>query len=263
MNDDRRCAPAEHAGYIAFVVSEALAGEGRARGVTEFCHPAPWAWCHGGMDTRVTDTLPARLFLLACDVRTGRRTGGAEFGYAVRAAALSELLERGCLRDENGRARPVGDRRTGDPVLDGVLRELAGSGRPGKWHRLVQRKRKDTCLTLEQQLEAAGAIKVVRGVLGRKRFRVADPALTARLRAEAQATLLDGEPVAAIPRPLAALTAMAALTHLSPELSRRVTFTNRKRLKELLRHTGVTGGALKKALDARKAAMSAGDGGGG
>ncbi|GAA2091317.1 hypothetical protein GCM10009801_57100 [Streptomyces albiaxialis] len=215
-----------------------------------------------GMDTRVTDTLPARLFLLACDAQKGRLTGGAEFGYAVRAAVLSELEERGCLRDEGGRARPAGDRRTGDPVLDGVLREIAGYGRLRKWHWLVHRKRRDTCLALEQQLESAGMIKIGRGTFGRKRFQVADPALTERLRADAETALLDGGPVKAVPRPRAALTTMAALAHLSPGLSRWVTAKNRKRLKELIQHTGVTGIALKKALDSRKAAMSSGGGGG-
>jgi hypothetical protein len=207
---------------------------------------------------RVTDSLPARLFLLACDVEGERVKWGDELGYAVRAGALAELEARGCLRDEGGKARPVGDRRTGDAVLDGVLRGITDHPRQRRWRTLVQRERRQTCLALEGQLAKSGVISVERRALRRKRITVHERDLPGRLRAEAVATLTGSEPVERIEPLSAALASMAALAHLCPELDWRVRYANRHRLKELTKQAGVAGKGLKKALDARRAANNSG-----
>ncbi|MGP3987419.1 GOLPH3/VPS74 family protein [Streptomyces sp. 3N207] len=209
----------------------------------------------------VTDNLPARLFLLACDVDKEQLKWGDELGYAIRAATLAELEARGCLKDDKGKARPAGDHRTGDPVLDGALRTIAEYPRARRWSTLVQWKRRETCLAVEEQLAGAGIISVESRTLRRKRIVVRDRSLPGELRKEAVATLTGTEPVAGIEPARAALASFAALTRLCPELSWRVRYQNRRRLKELTARAGVAGKALKKALDER-AAASSGSGGG-
>lgn len=210
---------------------------------------------------RATDSLPARLFLLGCDVGAERVKWGDELGYAVRAGVLAELAARGCLREEGRKARPVGDRRTGDPVLDGVLREIADLPRPKRWSALVRRERRQTCLALEGQLAKSGVISVESRTLRRKRITVHERDLPGRLRAEAVATLTGEETVGQVEPLRAALASMAALAHLCPELNWRVRYANRRRLKELTERAGPAGHGLKKALDARRAANNGGGGG--
>ncbi|MGP3975551.1 GOLPH3/VPS74 family protein [Streptomyces sp. 8N114] len=205
-----------------------------------------------------TDNLPARLFLLACDAEKERLKWGDELGYAIRAATLAELEARGCLKDDKGKARPAGGHRTGDPVLDGALHSIAEHSRARRWSTLVQRERRETCLAVEEQLAAAGIISVESRTLNRKRIIVSDKSLPGELRREAVATLTGTEPVARIEPTRAALASFAALTRLCPELSWRVRYQNRRRLKELTARAGVAGDALKKALNARAAASSGG-----
>ncbi|GEB53089.1 hypothetical protein SCA03_56400 [Streptomyces cacaoi] len=205
---------------------------------------------------RVTDSLPARIFLLACNPDKERRAWGDTLGYAVRAAVLVELAERGCLSDADGKARPVGDRRTGDPVLDAVLRGLAEHGRPRRWRTLVARARRQTLQSLEEQLVTAGEIRVERRALRRDRVVLREPGLPGRLRAEALETLESSTPVEQVPRAEAALAAMAALGKLAPELNWQVRHRNRKRIKELTKRGGPAVTGLKKALDSRNAAAA-------
>ncbi len=87
----------------------------------------------------VMDSLPARLFLLACEVEKEQLKWGDQLGYAIRAGTLAELAARGCVADDKGRVRAVGGHRTGDPVLDGALRVIAEHPRARRWHTWVQR----------------------------------------------------------------------------------------------------------------------------
>ncbi|MBQ1158389.1 GPP34 family phosphoprotein [Streptomyces sp. A73] len=209
-----------------------------------------------------TSSLPARLYLLACDVEKDQLKWGDELGYAIRAATLAELEARGCLKDDKGRARPAGGHRTGDPVLDGALRSIAEHSRARRWRSLVQRERRETCLAVEEQLSGAGVVSVERRTLRRKRVTVRDRGLPGALRAEAVATLAGTEPVGRVEPARAALASFAALARLCPELNWRVRHQHRRRLKELTARAGVAGPALKKALDMRAAANSSGSAGG-
>lgn len=219
------------------------------------------ACCDGGMDESATESLPARLYLLACDVERGRLLGGDELGYAVRAGALAELEARGCLTDRDGRAVPRPGARTGDPVLDAVLRIVPS--RPRKWKSLVAHDHRRTRLLVEGQLEKAGAITVEKRPWHRKRVRVRNKTAPERLRAEAAEVFFGTGPVGEIPPLGAALAAMAALARLSPEFSLRARIRQRGRLGELVRRAGVTGPALKSALDTKRAAAANAGGGGG
>jgi hypothetical protein len=77
------------------------------------------------MPTRTPpDTLPAKLYLLACDVDRHRLTDRRDLGYLLRGAVLADLSLRGCLSDDDGTAKPSSSKRSGDRVLDDVLREI-------------------------------------------------------------------------------------------------------------------------------------------
>ncbi|MDJ1136139.1 GOLPH3/VPS74 family protein [Streptomyces iconiensis] len=210
----------------------------------------------------VTESLPAQLFLLACDPEKEKVTGRDSLGYVVRAAALAELEIQDCLRDDGGKAR-ARDRRTGDAFLDGVLRGIAAQPRPRRWKTLVAKERRQTLDALESALESAGLISVERRTLRPRRVRARDRELPQRLRAQAAGILCGDVPVSQVEPRQAALTAMAALGKLSPLVTWRDRHQHRHRLKELTAAAGPAGPALKKALDARNAAVASSGGGGG
>src|ERR1700761_5939755 len=79
------------------------------------------------------ESLPARLYLLAYDIKKNRVTARSRLGLVLRAAALADLYLAGRVTDENGKARLTGDRHpTGDPLLDAMLQQLAEQ-RPRSW----------------------------------------------------------------------------------------------------------------------------------
>lgn len=211
----------------------------------------------------LSESLPAQLFLLACDCDKERVLSRDVLGYVVRAAALAELEARGCLADDGGRAK-AHDRRTGDAFLDGVLRGVAAESRPRLWKTLIAKERRKTLLALERALEQAGFVSVEYRTWRFTRVRVQDGELPGRLRAEA-AGMLGGEiPVARVRPRQAGLAAMSTLGRLSPLVTMGDRHRNRRRLKELTERAGHAGPALKKALDARNAvAASSASGGGG
>lgn len=202
------------------------------------------------------DSLPRRLFLVACDAEREVLTRGDGLRYAVTAGALAELEVRGFLKDDRGKARPVGSRRTGDPVLDAVLRRIEGYWRPRRWRALVSKERQETCQAVEEDLTRSGLVSIRSRPLRRKQVTVRDGQLPGALRAEAVTTLTGSEPVDTVEPSRAALASFAALARLCPELGWGVRHRNRRRLKELTARAGAAGPALKKALDARQAAAN-------
>jgi hypothetical protein len=197
------------------------------------------------------------LYLLACDTEKDKLTKRDVLGSVLRAAVLVELTDRGCLTDEDGKARTVGDRRTGDPLLDDALRGIAAEKRPRKWKALVQRNRKQTFQAVEQQLEKDRAIRVERRTWLYDKVVVKDTALAQRLRAEASETLTGGRPVAEFSTRQAALTALAAVGGLPTVTSGKERREHKQRIKALTERAGEAGPALKKALDDMQIATSA------
>jgi len=193
-------------------------------------------------------SLPVELYLLACDTEKEKLTKRDVLGNVLRAAVLVELTERGCLTDDNGKARTVGDRRTGDPILDEALRGITAD-KPRKWKALVQRDRKQNFQTVEEQLERARVVSIERHTWRSDRVRVSDPRMVEQLRAEAVETLAGGRPVREFSPRQAALTALAALGQLPSVTSGRDRREHKKRIKELTERAGDAGPALKKALD--------------
>ncbi|QPP08590.1 GPP34 family phosphoprotein [Streptomyces bathyalis] len=193
-------------------------------------------------------SLPAELYLLACDTEKERLTKRDVLGSVLRAAVLIELTDRGCLTDEDGRARTVGDRRTGDPLLDDALRGIAAEKRPRKWKTLVQRNRKQTFEAVERQLEKDRLIRIERRTWFPHIVVVKDAALAKRLHGEAVETLTGGRPVEQFTTRQAALTALAAVGGLPTVTSGKDRREHKERIKALTERAGEAGPALKKAL---------------
>ena len=72
------------------------------------------------------DDLPCLMYLLAHDQAAEGPYDRPRTQLLLRAAALIDLALRGRLREDGGTVTVHGVEPTGDPVLDGVLRDAAG-----------------------------------------------------------------------------------------------------------------------------------------
>jgi hypothetical protein len=104
-------------------------------------------------------SLPAQAYLLACDVDKNRLRDRQPAGYLVRGAALTDLLLRGHLVDNDGVAVAVSGGPAGDDVLDELLDEISRT-RPRRWKSWVRRDFRRALRAVETQLEAARVIRV-------------------------------------------------------------------------------------------------------
>lgn len=213
------------------------------------------------------DTLPAKLYLLACDVDRRRLTQSSDLGYLLRGAVLADLSLRGCLSDDDGTAKVSPTKRSGDPVLDDALREL-GESRPRSWRSLVRRGARSTLAAVQDQLVTAGVIAVeprrVLGVFpGRRRVTVADRAQVTTLRAAVRDAVAGPTPVSAVPTDYATLVALATVGELRSAVSRRDARRHADRIEAFTEQGGRAVPALKRVLRQVKAARAAAAAGGG
>jgi hypothetical protein len=145
-------------------------------------------------------TLPARVYLLACDVDR-QRLRGQDVGVVVRGALFADLSLRGCLVEENDVVRPASSRRTGDAVLDDELRIMAES-EPRSWRALLRRGGKTTLAAVQDQLASAGQIKVEHtrrlGIFPATRVTLTNPAQVATLRESVREAVRGTGPVSAV-----------------------------------------------------------------
>ncbi|RSD10443.1 GOLPH3/VPS74 family protein [Amycolatopsis eburnea] len=212
-------------------------------------------------------SLPARAYLLACDTRRDRLPDRERVALLVRAAALTDLVLRGLVADDDGRPVVTGAGGTGHLVLDDLLAELAADPHR-KWRARVRRGARGTLESLEAQLGAAGVITLrtsrVLGLFPRRRPVVHDRAGAAALHDEVTSALRSADRV---PPGVAALTALAAAVELGAVLPRADRRRYRARLAELEEQAGAAVPALRKVIRevnaARTAAISAASGGGG
>ncbi|AZS83805.1 GPP34 family phosphoprotein [Streptomyces griseoviridis] len=161
-------------------------------------------------------SLPARLYLLAWDVRRSEVTDGP----LVRAGALVELSRRGLLVDDDGIATPADlDTETGDAVLDGLL-ELVRESRPHRWRSWVTPHARVTLDAVREQLTADGFVsaerKRVLGVFPSVTYTLARRSAVTALSEEAAELLTGPVPVAEVSDRDAALVALAMAGQLLP-----------------------------------------------
>ncbi|GHE14026.1 GOLPH3/VPS74 family protein [Streptomyces alanosinicus] len=206
------------------------------------------------------DDLPCLMYLLAYDDAAEGPYDRSRTELLVRAAALVDLALRGRLREDGGTVTVSGTEPTGDPVLDGILRDaVAGHG----WKRLVRRHRKRTLTQVEDRLAATGLLTVTapRAPFGTRRLTVTDPTVPAALRARVSAALNGQGPVQDIPAADAALLALAAAGGVRPVVTRQDQKTFRARIDACTQCLAALAPGLEKTIRALPTTMIAAQGG--
>lgn len=204
-------------------------------------------------------SLAASLYLLTYDPRTGKPTG-AHTGYLVRAAALTELVQRGMLTDADGRPCPVPDAGTGDPALDGLL-ELIGESRPRTWQTWVGHQPRLTEHAVRDQMVAAGYLRSsgrrVLGLFPAREYTLERADAVAGMRDEVVGVLLGGQPVAEVSEREAALVALAAAGELRTVVTATDAKVRKDRIIELGERCQGVGSALEKVIAQVRTALAA------
>jgi hypothetical protein len=109
-------------------------------------------------------TLHAQLYLVAYDPQHHRfrferdngRDNGWLFGFALRAAMLTDLYLTGHVEDKQGNAHPTSAARPDDPVLHEALKGVAGRD----WAQLIAHNEHHARKVVRDQLETTGWLRV-------------------------------------------------------------------------------------------------------
>jgi hypothetical protein len=206
-------------------------------------------------------SLPAKVYLLACDLGKNRLRDRKRTGYLVRAAALTELLLRGRLTDDGGVVRAAPGPAVPDLVLDDLLTRVL-EGRARKWRSWVRADSGATLSEVERQLDAAGVISLweteILGLFPSRRPAVLATDEVKRLHALVDDVLRGDRAVAQIPAADAALTSLVAAVELKGVVSGRDRRHYRARLDELEERGGAAVPALRRVFRALRAARASG-----
>ncbi len=210
-------------------------------------------------------TLPAKLYLLSVDPDSERLSTSRELGVLLRGAALADLNMRKFLRDEGGRVVASGTKRSGDPVLDELLREI-GEAAPRSWRSWVRRGTRGTMRAVEKQLESAGLITVrdirVLGIFPARRIGVADTEIAGALRDSVRDALYGTGSIAEVDKFDAALVLLVAAGGLRGVVPRKDQRRYAARMKELGERAGGAVPSVLKVIQQVKAARTAAYAGG-
>jgi len=209
--------------------------------------------------TRPPESLPEKAFLLAYDLRRQRLTGRGELGYLLRAAALADLLLRGHLADESGKARTVKPAADLDPVLRAAWEEIEYSS-PRSWRRWVSVRRRGAVREVRDQLADAGVVKLdqrrILGLFPATRITVRQHAEVKRLAEQVGRAIRGGQPASRVEPDTAALAALAAAGRLRLVLTGADQRRHRGRLSTLADPIQPIAAALRRAIAAKRAAAA-------
>ena len=216
------------------------------------------------METRVKqgESLTRSTFLLAFDLRKEKLTQRDVLGYLLRAAALTELLLAGNLVDESGKARARTAPAAEPGSLPAVVWEQISSSPPRSWRRWVQKDHGKAVLVVRDELAAARLISVERRrilLFPVERITPRKAYLSRRLAERVGRAIRGGQPVGHLDedvRVMAALATAAGLKTVVP--SWRETRQLRDRIQQLSAPIEPVATALRKSVEAAKAASSSG-----
>jgi hypothetical protein len=211
-------------------------------------------------------TLPAKLYLLSVDPDSERLSTSRELGVLLRGAALADLSMRKFLREEGGRVVASGTKRSGDPVLDDLLREISESPRRN-WKSWVRRGAKGTMRAVEQQLESADLITVrdlrMLGIFPARKIGITDVEIAGALRENLRNALYGNENVDEVDKFDAAMVLLAAAGGLRGVVPRKDERKYADRMKALSeRAGGAVPGVLRVIQQVKQARTAAYAGGG-
>jgi hypothetical protein len=204
--------------------------------------------------------LTSRLYLLAYDTDKQRLTARGQLGEMLRAAALTELYLAGHLAEVDGKPKATASRVT-DPVLDGVLQEIALS-RPRSWTRWVGRGGRATVRAVRERLEDSRHITVepyrIFGIFPASRVTLRNPRLVPQLRDLVTHALRAELPTNRVNPADAALVALAAAGEVRIAVSRRQARESKQRITQFAEVAGPAVPALRKAIAQKRAAAAGG-----
>lgn len=195
-------------------------------------------------------TLPGRTYLLSFDRERDRLGSRSWLGYALRTAAVVDLLTTGHLTDEGGRAIPVaGGRQPADPVLRAVLDEIVAAGGK-KWRSLPSRGRPWIEKAVAAQLDADGYIRVEpkSAWWRRSRIELRDPRAVTRLADSVDAILRGPMPIERTAPADVALIAILAVAKIRTGLNRTQQREYADRIKAAIAAAGAPVDGLKHAI---------------
>ncbi|WP_405997454.1 GPP34 family phosphoprotein [Streptomyces sp. NBC_00829] len=203
-------------------------------------------------------SIAARLFLLSWDTERQNATGASQPASLVRAGALTELTRRGLLDDDGGVAVPVGDGRSGDPVLDGLL-ELIEESRPRTWKKWVTFHARYTLDAVRTQLTQSGYLRRRRrrvlGIFPAARYEIDRPGVVVSLREDARAVLAGPVPVAEVSGPDAALVVLAAAAEVRALATAQERSLHKERIGQLAERGGEASPTLRKVIQEMRTAV--------
>ncbi|MEV0460944.1 GOLPH3/VPS74 family protein [Catellatospora methionotrophica] len=201
--------------------------------------------------------LTSQVYLLAYNTDKGRLTCNGYLGYVIRAAALTELHQRGALSDADGRPQATGT-KVSDPLLAEVLAAIAAAPKPKKWAWWVHRGQTPMFRAVQQRLADDRVITTERyrmlGLFPATRVKLHEHRAVSQLRSTVSHTLNGGS---ADPRE-GALTALAAVGEIRIAISRAQTRQHARRLESLVGQAGPALPALRKVIRDHHAATQAG-----
>ncbi|WP_030061158.1 MULTISPECIES: GOLPH3/VPS74 family protein [Streptomyces] len=207
-------------------------------------------------------TLPEKLYLLAYDPRRERITATIKLDLVVRAAALTELLRRGLIRDDGRHPAAVdgvGGAADGLDPLSASLLEQIRQGRRRSWKSWIGRQAW-SARVVRDGLRAAGRIRVeehrVLGLFPVARVTLPEPRLRKALAASVTSALSG--PLSRVDPADAALVALVDAARLGSALTWRQRREFRTRIDKLAPAAGPVPRALRRAVNAQ-----GGDGGAG
>ncbi|MEU8173344.1 GPP34 family phosphoprotein [Microbispora hainanensis] len=206
----------------------------------------------------VPRSLTAQLYLLAYDPRKERVVTNFRFPYLLRAAALTDLLLTGRIADDGGKVRVVSEERLADPVLDGLLHQIAQSG-PRPWRHWIGKDARTMVRAVRDELETGRWVRVELRqpflVFNRSHVRVRDTRVVKRLAMQVSAALTG--PVSRVGDREAALVGLAAAAELGTILPRARRRAHKQRIALLSERGGPATPALRKVIQ-QVQAMSGG-----
>lgn len=201
-------------------------------------------------------SLPCRLYLLSYDTTKHRLAAPSQLGLVLSAAALTELYLNGQITNVEGRPSAAVP-RSGDPVLDPLLAQIAGD-KPRSWLRWVDRGERATYAAVQERLAVARLIQIEArrffGLIPYNRASLNDERPVMQLRNIVDRALAEEVPVNRVNRADAALAALAAVGELRTVVSWRLARGRRQRIAEFAAIAGPALPALHKAVAARKSA---------
>lgn len=207
-------------------------------------------------------SLAGKVYLLALNSKSGRLRDRERSGYAVRAAALTDLVLRGRLSGDGGTPVVRQGGSTGDDVLDEVLGQLV-EDRPGSWKGAVRKGFRDTVRAVEAQLETAGVVEPRRahvlGVFPVRGERLRDSGAQRHLQSVVDSVLRGGGDVSAIAPADAALTVLAVTARVKGAAGAGERRRYADRLEALGEFAGAPAPALRsvlRALDGMRAGVT-------